>query len=101
MFQVSFTDVLRRRIFELLGYDEFLDGHDDGLQVLRYNKTKAYVQHMDYLKDDSGTQLFVSPYRARSLFFAMRGRLTLFGPLPRIMILLHRVAIDLRRYYFT
>jgi hypothetical protein len=27
---------LKKRIFELLGYDEFLDGHDDGLQVLRY-----------------------------------------------------------------
>jgi hypothetical protein len=32
--QVAVT--IKKRIFELLGYDEFLDGHDDGLQVLRY-----------------------------------------------------------------
>lgn len=42
---------LKKRIFEILGYDEYWNGHDDGLQVLRYNTTQAYVQHDDYLSD--------------------------------------------------
>ena len=66
----SLTDVFSRRIFELVGYDEFKEGHDDGLQVLRYNKTKAYVQHMDYLQDNSGEQLFVSHSRVISSFLS-------------------------------
>eukprot|EP00536_Pseudo-nitzschia_multiseries_P001807 jgi/Psemu1/251016/estExt_Genewise1Plus.C_230133 len=40
---------LKKRIFEVLGYDEYWHGHDDGLQVLRYNLTTAYTPHMDYL----------------------------------------------------
>jgi hypothetical protein len=36
---------LKKRIFEVLGYDEYWNGHDDGLQVLRYNLTQAYIQH--------------------------------------------------------
>jgi len=40
---------LKKRIFEVLGYDVYLNGHDDGLQVLRYNLTTAYVPHFDYL----------------------------------------------------
>jgi hypothetical protein len=36
---------LKQRIFEVLGYDEYWNGHDDGLQVLRYNLTQAYIQH--------------------------------------------------------
>lgn len=40
---------LKKRIFEVLGYDEYWTGHDDGLQVLRYNQTKAYTPHMDYI----------------------------------------------------
>jgi hypothetical protein len=27
---------VKQRIFELLGFDEYWNGHDDGLQVLRY-----------------------------------------------------------------
>eukprot|EP00339_Tiarina_fusa_P000988 CAMPEP_0117043808 /NCGR_PEP_ID=MMETSP0472-20121206/30420_1 /TAXON_ID=693140 ORGANISM="Tiarina fusus, Strain LIS" /NCGR_SAMPLE_ID=MMETSP0472 /ASSEMBLY_ACC=CAM_ASM_000603 /LENGTH=555 /DNA_ID=CAMNT_0004755411 /DNA_START=79 /DNA_END=1744 /DNA_ORIENTATION=- len=49
---------LKRRIFELLGFDEYWHGHDDGLQILRYNTSKAYVQHMDYMTDPSGKELF-------------------------------------------
>lgn len=40
---------VKKRIFEAIGFDEYLTGHDDGLQVLRYNESTAYVQHMDYL----------------------------------------------------
>jgi hypothetical protein len=49
-----------RRIFEVLGFDEYWNGHDDGLQILRYNTTAAYTQHMDYMTDRSGQELFVS-----------------------------------------
>ena len=52
--------VLYRRCFETLGFDEYWNGHDDGLQVLRYNLTEAYIQHMDYLTDRSGMELYVS-----------------------------------------
>ena len=31
--------------------DEYIEGHSDGLQILRYNKTTAYTPHMDYLDD--------------------------------------------------
>lgn len=37
-----------------LGYDEYWEGHTDGLQVLRYNLTTAYIQHMDYMSDRTG-----------------------------------------------
>eukprot|EP00980_Cylindrotheca_fusiformis_P000596 scaffold154_cov129-Cylindrotheca_fusiformis.AAC.13 len=47
-----------RRIFELLGFDEYWNGHDDGLQILRYNESKAYIQHMDYLRDKSDKELY-------------------------------------------
>jgi hypothetical protein len=52
-----------RRTFEMLGFDDVdwaVKGHDDGLQVLRYNKTTAYTSHMDYMTDRSGQELFVS-----------------------------------------
>ena len=33
----------------VLGFDEYYESHTDGLQILRYNLTKAYTPHMDYL----------------------------------------------------
>lgn len=47
----------------MLGFDDLdwaVQGHDDGLQVLRYNQTTAYTSHMDYMADHSNTELFVS-----------------------------------------
>ena len=41
---------LKRRAFDLLGifpYDETLA---DGLQILRYNQTTAYIDHMDWIE---------------------------------------------------
>lgn len=38
----------------LLGFDEYYESHTDGLQILRYNLTQAYIPHMDYL-DNYGT----------------------------------------------
>ena len=45
-----------RRSFSLLGFDTYDESLADGLQVLRYNQTKAYTPHHDYFdghfKDD-------------------------------------------------
>jgi hypothetical protein len=31
-----------RRCFQVLGFDEYIESHGDGLQILRYNQTTAY-----------------------------------------------------------
>lgn len=35
----------------MLGFDEYVESYTDGLQVLRYNKTTAYIPHMDWIDD--------------------------------------------------
>lgn len=45
---------LKRRAFTLLGYPRLDEGTADGLQVLRYNRSKAYVAHTDYLSQPVG-----------------------------------------------
>ena len=40
-----------RRCFTVLGFDEYHESYADGLQVLRYNKTTAYIPHMDWIDD--------------------------------------------------
>jgi hypothetical protein len=45
--------IRNRRCLQFLGFDEYYESHTDGLQILRYNLTKAYTTHMDYL-DSSG-----------------------------------------------
>jgi hypothetical protein len=46
---------LKQRIIQILGMDGHVQrewkGHDDGLQILRYNVTTAYAPHLDYLQD--------------------------------------------------
>lgn len=42
----------RRRCFSVLGFDEYIESLADGLQVLRYNKTTAYIPHLDWIDDD-------------------------------------------------
>lgn len=42
---------LKRRCIAAVGYDEYEEGVTDGLQVLRYNKTEAYIDHLDYIED--------------------------------------------------
>lgn len=42
---------VKRRCFNVLGFDEYVEGMADGLQVLRYNKTTAYVPHLDWIDD--------------------------------------------------
>jgi len=46
---------LLSRCFAVLGFDEFIESHADGLQMLRYNLTKSYNSHMDYI--DGGDHL--------------------------------------------
>ena len=45
------AQAVKRRCFETLGMDTYIEGHSDGLQILRYNKTTAYIPHMDYIDD--------------------------------------------------
>eukprot|EP00978_Attheya_sp_CCMP212_P005742 scaffold12860_cov54-Attheya_sp.AAC.3 len=47
---------IKKRSFEVLGFDEYNDGHSDGLQVLRYNKTTAYIPHLDFIEDPTGKE---------------------------------------------
>lgn len=46
---------LNRRCFDVLGFDEYIESHADGLQILRYNLTKAYIPHLDWI--DGNDQL--------------------------------------------
>ena len=34
----------------MLGFDDYWPGHTDGLQILRYKNTQAYIAHHDYLR---------------------------------------------------
>lgn len=43
--------LIKKRCMSALGFDEYYESHTDGLQILRYNLTTAYVPHMDYLTD--------------------------------------------------
>jgi len=40
-----------------LGFDEYVESFTDGLQVLRYNKTTAYIPHMDWIDDPAKQQV--------------------------------------------
>ena len=40
---------------DVLGFDVYEESLTDGLQVLRYNKTTAYIPHLDWI-DDYGKQ---------------------------------------------
>jgi len=42
---------VKKRCVEVLGFDEYIESFTDGLQVLRYNKTTAYIPHMDWIDD--------------------------------------------------
>jgi len=45
---------IKRRCFSALGFDEYIDSHGDGLQILRYNVSKAYNSHLDWIDDPTG-----------------------------------------------
>ena len=46
------AQAVKKRCFSVLGFDEYIESHSDGLQILRYNQTKAYTAHMDWIDDD-------------------------------------------------
>jgi len=48
--------VVKKRCFEVLGFDQYVESMADGLQVLRYNQTTAYVPHLDWIDDDHHQQ---------------------------------------------
>ena len=39
----------------MLGFDEYVKSYTNGLQILRYNKTTAYIPHMDWIDDPGRT----------------------------------------------
>ena len=45
---------VKKRCFEALGFDEYWESFGDGLQILRYNISKAYNSHLDWIEDKSG-----------------------------------------------
>ncbi|KAL3809682.1 hypothetical protein ACHAXA_004233 [Cyclostephanos tholiformis] len=49
------AQAVKRRCMTVLGFDEYEESLTDGLQILRYNKTTAYVPHLDWI-DDYGKQ---------------------------------------------
>jgi hypothetical protein len=40
---------MKKRCFDVLGFDRYIESHADGLQILRYNLTTAYNGHMDWI----------------------------------------------------
>lgn len=45
---------VKKRCFEALGFDEYWESFGDGLQILRYNISKAYNTHLDWIEDQTG-----------------------------------------------
>ena len=45
------AQAVKRRCMNVLGFDEYTESLTDGLQVLRYNQTTAYVPHLDWIDD--------------------------------------------------
>jgi hypothetical protein len=41
---------IKKRSFNLLGIPKFEETWSDGLQILRYNQTSAYIQHLDWIE---------------------------------------------------
>eukprot|EP01084_Bolivina_argentea_P181574 313583_1 len=54
---ISNTDIsvrIQKRIFSFLGLGKYEPTWADGLQVLRYNPSEAYSEHLDYLDSEDG-----------------------------------------------
>lgn len=47
---------LKKRGMALLGFDDYIEGFTDGLQILRYNQTTAYNSHMDWMNPADSTE---------------------------------------------
>jgi len=46
---------IKKRGFDLLGIFPYDESFADGLQILRYNQTSAYIQHMDWIEPTPNT----------------------------------------------
>lgn len=42
---------IKERCFTVLGFENYIESFADGLQVLRYNVSKAYTSHLDWIDD--------------------------------------------------
>lgn len=47
---------VKKRCMHILGFDVYEESLTDGLQVLRYNMTTAYVPHLDWIDDHQKQQ---------------------------------------------
>ena len=45
------AQAVKKRCMDILGFDIYQESLTDGLQVLRYNKTTAYIPHLDWIDD--------------------------------------------------
>mmetsp|Transcript_28100 Transcript_28100/g.59083 ORF Transcript_28100/g.59083 Transcript_28100/m.59083 type:complete len:672 (-) Transcript_28100:131-2146(-) len=45
------AQAVKHRCMDVLGFDTYTESFTDGLQVLRYNKTTAYIPHLDWIDD--------------------------------------------------
>jgi hypothetical protein len=45
------AQAVKHRCMDVLGFDVYEESLTDGLQVLRYNKTTAYIPHLDWIDD--------------------------------------------------
>ncbi len=45
------AQAVKHRCMNVLGFDTYTESFTDGLQVLRYNKTTAYIPHLDWIDD--------------------------------------------------
>lgn len=58
---------LQKRAAAVLGMAPFDSEMMDGLQVLRYNASKAYIPHVDFLDDNNGGHDFDSSQQGMGL----------------------------------
>ena len=45
------AQAVKHRCLDILGFDAYEESLTDGLQVLRYNQTTAYIPHLDWIDD--------------------------------------------------
>jgi hypothetical protein len=53
---LAHTNLNCSRCYDTIGIEEYNDAYADGLQILRYNTTKAYVPHHDNFPNDPETK---------------------------------------------
>jgi hypothetical protein len=63
---------LKKRSFEVLGIPEYDDRMTDGLQILRYNVSQAYITHMDYFTGLTSKEKKHHNYKSEALDGANR-----------------------------